>query len=148
MPSVIGEFRRRARSYPAMEELRPPLGPRSIILDLRGPIARAAVPGVCERVRGLLAPGNVDLVTVEVGGLVRPDHVALDALARLQLTARRLGRSIRLRHAGAKLRDLLVLTGLAEELPQCPGLFGTRWQSEEREQAWFDEKVDPADPAV
>lgn len=131
-----------------MEELRPPLGPRTIILDLRGPIARAAVPGLCERVRVLLAGGDVDLVTVEVGGLARPDHVAIDALARLQLTARRRGRSIRLRHVRAKLRDLLVLTGLSEELPWCGDLLGSRRKTEEWEKAGFDEEVDPADPTV
>jgi hypothetical protein len=132
----------------AMEELRPPLGPRTIILDLRESVARAAVPDLCERLRLLLVVGEVDLVTVEVGGLARPDHVAVDALARLQLTARRLGSSIRLRHARARLRHLLVLTGLSEQLPECADLPGTRRQPEEREQAWFDEEVDPSDPAV
>jgi ABC-type transporter Mla MlaB component len=131
-----------------MKELRPPLGPRTIILDLRGPLAQAAVPGLCERLRVLLAAGDVDLVTVEVGGLAGPDQVAIDALARLQLTARRLGGSIRLRHARANLRDLLVLTGLSKELPRCGDLVGPERKAEEREQAWLDEEVDPADPTV
>jgi ABC-type transporter Mla MlaB component len=117
-------------------------------MDLREPIARSAVPDLCERLRLLLAAGEVDLVTVEVGGIAGPDQVAIDALARLQLTARRLGRSIRLRHARAKLRDLLVLTGLSEELPSSGDLPRPRGKPEEREQARLDEEVDPADPAV
>jgi ABC-type transporter Mla MlaB component len=131
-----------------MKELRPPLGPRSIIMDLRGPIAQSSVPDLCERLRLLLVIGDVDLVTVEVGGLASPDQVAIDALARLQLTARRLGSSIRLRHAREKLRDLLVLTGLSEELPASGDLLGPGRQPEEREQARLDEEVDPADPPV
>jgi ABC-type transporter Mla MlaB component len=131
-----------------MEELRPPLGPRSIILDLQGPVARAAVPDLCERLRLLLATGDVDLVTVEVGALTEPDAAAVDALARLQLTARRSGSSIRLRHTRAKLRDLLVLTGLSEELPRCRDLLGTGRKAEERKQIRVDEEVDPADPTA
>lgn len=78
--------------------LRPPSGPRSIVLDVRSPIAPAAVPALCERVRVLLTVGVVEVITCEVGGLTEPDPGAVDALARLQLTARRLGRSIRLRN--------------------------------------------------
>jgi ABC-type transporter Mla MlaB component len=131
-----------------MEELRPPPGPRSIILDLQGSVARAAVPGLCERLRMLLATGDVDLVTVEVGALTDPDAVAVDALARLQLTARRLGSSIRLRHARAKLRDLLDVTGLSDELPRGGDLGRVGREAEEREQIRVDEEVDPADPTV
>jgi hypothetical protein len=44
----------------------------------------------------------------------RPDLGVVDELARLQLAARRVGYSIRLRHACPELAELLVLTGLAE----------------------------------
>jgi ABC-type transporter Mla MlaB component len=100
-----------------LEELRPPPGPRTVVLVLGGLITRAAVPWLCDRVRRLLEGGDADLVTCDVAALDNPDLAAIDALARLQLTARRMGRSIRLRHAQAKLRDLLALTGLCEELP-------------------------------
>lgn len=106
----------------AVDALRPPSGPRTIVLDVRGPIARAGVPALCERVRVLLAARDIDVVTCEVGAIADPDLVTIDALARLQLAARRLGRSIRLRHARAELQDLLVLTGLCDELPLCAGL--------------------------
>jgi ABC-type transporter Mla MlaB component len=105
-----------------LEALRPPSGPRTVVLDVRGPITRAGIPGLCERVRVLLAAGGIDVVTCEVGAIADPDVVTVDALARLQLTARQLGRSIRLRHARAELQDLLVLTGLDAALPLCAGL--------------------------
>lgn len=92
------------------------------MLDVPGPVARADVPALCERVRVLLAAGDIDVVTCEVGAITDPDLVTIDALARLQLTARRLGRSIRLRHARAGLQGLLVLTGLSDELPVCGDL--------------------------
>jgi ABC-type transporter Mla MlaB component len=102
---------------PTLNELRPPSGPRSVVLIVGGLISRAAVPWLCERVRRLLERGDADLVTCDVAALDEPDLAAIDALARLQLTARRMGRSIQLRHVQTKLADLLALTGLCEELP-------------------------------
>jgi ABC-type transporter Mla MlaB component len=131
-----------------LEGLRPPSGPRTIVLDICGPIARAAVPDFCDHVRLLLANGDVDLVTCEVGGLVHPDVTAVGLLARLQLTARRSGRAIRLRNARVELRELLALAGLRDELPVCPGLLAhPQRQPEQREQVRIDEEVDPADPS-
>jgi ABC-type transporter Mla MlaB component len=102
--------------------LRPPPGPRTVILDVGSPIPRAAVPGLCRRVHRLLCTRGADMVTCDVAALEKPDVTAIDALARLQLTARRLGRSIRLRNAPVMLRDLLNLTGLCDELPLSGGL--------------------------
>jgi ABC-type transporter Mla MlaB component len=134
---------------PTFEGLRPPSGPRTIVVDVCGPIARAAVPDLCEHLRLLLANGDVDLVTCEVGGLVNPDVTAVGALARFQLTARRSGRAIRLRNPQVELCDLLALTGLRDELPMCAGLLAQPYrQSEQREQVRIDEEVDPADPPV
>ena len=129
--------------------LRPPPGPKTVVLVVGGPIPRAAVPELCERVQRMLCTRGADLVTCDVAALAKPDLSAIDALARLQLTARRLGRSIRLRHARADLHGLLALTGLCEELPLSGGLpLEPYGQTEEREQVLVDEEVDPADPAV
>lgn len=137
------------KSPTPLDGLRPPPGPRTIVLDICGPIARAAVPALCAHVRLLLANGDVDLVTCEVGGLDHPDVTAVGALARLQLTARQAGRAIRLRNAQIELCDLLALAGLRDELPVCPGLLAQpQRQSEQREQVRIDEEVDPADPSV
>jgi ABC-type transporter Mla MlaB component len=60
---------------------------------------------------------NPDLVICDVGELLHVDVAAVDALARLQLTARRLGFQVRLRHASNELTELLGFMGLDEVLP-------------------------------
>ena len=45
-----------------------------------------------------------------------PDAGAIDTLARLELTARRLGLELRLRHASNELQDLLAFAGLRDVL--------------------------------
>jgi hypothetical protein len=47
---------------------------------------------------------------------VAPDAAALDALARIQLNARRLGLELELRHASDALVDLIAFAGLDEVL--------------------------------
>jgi hypothetical protein len=66
-------------------------------------------------------------IVCDVGALA-PDVAAVDALARLQLTARRLGYEIRLRDASVDLKDLLDFVGLRDVL----GVEAGR-QAEERE---------------
>ena len=57
------------------------------------------------------------MAVCDVEAVEAPDAVTIDALARLQLTAQRMGCRVELRHAGPALLDLLVLTGLAEVIP-------------------------------
>ena len=71
----------------------------------------------------------------------RPDLSTVDALARLQLAARRLGCSIRLRDACADLVGLLDLVGLRE----CLEVGG---QPEGGEQLGVEEVVVPDDPVA
>jgi hypothetical protein len=54
-------------------------------------------------------------ISCDVGALP-PDAAAIDTLARLQLTARRLGLELRLRHASSELQDLLAFAGLRDVL--------------------------------
>jgi len=54
-------------------------------------------------------------IAFDVGG-VAADGLALDALARLQLAARRFGLELRLCHASSQLLDLIALAGLGEVL--------------------------------
>jgi ABC-type transporter Mla MlaB component len=58
--------------------------------------------------------GDVVVTSWTLPGGRRADLGLIDELARLQLTARRLGCSIRLEQVDPQLRDLLVLSGLAE----------------------------------
>jgi len=91
--------------------------PQPILFAIRGPIARADLPGLCERVCALLEadPGPVALCDVQG---VQVDAVTVDALARLQLAARRRGCLVRLRDASAELRELVAFMGLSGVLPE------------------------------
>ena len=85
-----------------------------------GPITSEGIPALCERARMLLESCDAGRVACDVGALAEPDVVTIDGLARLQLTARRLGYRVELQRACGELEDLLVLTGLSDVLP-CAG---------------------------
>ena len=91
--------------------------PETITFAVRGPIAVSDLPGLCERVCGLLDRSRPDVALCDVAG-VDPDAVTVDALARLQLAARRYGCQVRLRHASSELVDLLGFMGLREVVPE------------------------------
>jgi hypothetical protein len=83
--------------------------------------------------------------TVEVdASAFAADVLTVDALARLQLSARRHGRRLRLRDASHDLQDLIDLVGLGEVLGIEP-----RRQPEEREQrVGVEEERELDNPAV
>jgi ABC-type transporter Mla MlaB component len=91
--------------------------PQSIAFAVRGPIARGDLPGLCERVCGLLEQSGVGLAFCDVSG-VSVDAVTVDALARLQLAARRHGCEVRLRHASHELLELVAFMGLRDVLAE------------------------------
>ena len=91
------------------------LRPRTITFAIGGPIDRSDVPALYERVCSLLAGTDAAVAVCDVSG-VAADAVAVDALARLQLAARRHGCRIRLEHTSAELRDLIAFMGLADVL--------------------------------
>jgi ABC-type transporter Mla MlaB component len=80
-----------------------------------GPIGRDDLPGLCDRVCALLRERGAGEARCDVTG-VAPDAVTVDALARLQLAARRLGCEVRLCNASAELRELIAFMGLREVL--------------------------------
>jgi ABC-type transporter Mla MlaB component len=86
-----------------------------IAFAIRGPIARADMPGLCTRVCALLEGTAGAVVLCDVRS-VAPDAVTVDALARLQLAAQRQGCRIRLQGASVELRDLVDFMGLANVL--------------------------------
>ena len=110
------------RASPALQPVarrwRP--GPGGTVLVMIGPITRDGIPSLCERARRLLGSCYPGPVACDVGALERPDAVTIDALARLQLTARRLGYRVELQRACGELEELLVLTGLGDVMP-CAG---------------------------
>jgi ABC-type transporter Mla MlaB component len=83
---------------------------------IRGPISRADLPGLSDRVCALLAETRAEVVRCEVNG-VEADAVTVDALARLQLAARRHGCRVRLCGASDGLLALVDFMGLEDVLP-------------------------------
>jgi ABC-type transporter Mla MlaB component len=124
-----------------------PPEPRTIVLLFEGPIDPADVQGLCERLSALIGGCDADVVICDVGA-VDSNAVTIDALARMQLTARRLGRQVRLRDACDELKDLLALIGLSDVVPCVGSVVESRGQTEQWEQGrGVEEEGDPADPA-
>jgi anti-anti-sigma regulatory factor len=107
------------------------------------------VPALCDNVCSLLGSSDAELVLCDVRAVVDPDVAAADALARLQLATRRLGRRMLVRNASADFTDLLVLMGLGEVLPLGGLRLEVGRQPEEREERLgVEEERELADPAV
>ena len=85
--------------------------PSTGILVIDGPIAAADVPRLCDRLLAVLSASDAEIVVCDVGTLPA-DATTIEALARLQLTARRLGRRIRLQRTSGDLDRLLEFAGL------------------------------------
>jgi hypothetical protein len=114
-------------------------------------IDRAGIAAVCERFASFAAADPAQpLIICDVGAVTDPDLVILSMLARMQLTARRLGCTIRLRRAQPRLTGLILFSGLGAVLPICSGLpLEAGWEAEQGEQpVHVEEVVDPPDPAV
>jgi ABC-type transporter Mla MlaB component len=91
--------------------------PQTVAFAVRGPISRADLPGLCDRVCALLERSCADVAFCDVHG-IDPDAVTVDALARLQLAARRHGCQVRLRNASSELVELVAFMGLTDVLPE------------------------------
>jgi hypothetical protein len=102
---------------------------------------------LCARVRRLQEASGAAVLICDVGAAAS-DCVTVDALARLQLTARRLDCRLQLRYASRELRALLDLTGLRGIVP-AEAASGVLADAEEREEALgVEERVHPDDPPV
>ncbi|WP_326598473.1 hypothetical protein [Streptomyces sp. NBC_01803] len=115
------------------------------VFVVRGPVARDDVPGLCERLAAHARRGGAAVLTVDVSALVAPpgggasNAVVVEALARMRLTAKRLGCRVQFLNVGGGLQGLLGWLGLGE----------MGGQPEEREEArGVQERVDPGDAAV
>jgi hypothetical protein len=127
---------------------------RMLLLVFEGTFSRADVAWVCSNVAGTLSTeGRSQEVVCDVAGLVRPDAVVVDGLARLQLAARRHGSRVVLRGASQHLQSLLALTGLTDVVPLCAGAVpGSSVEvvreTEQLEQPRVEEVRDPYDPSL
>ena len=89
---------------------------QTVEFSIHGPIARADLPGLSGRVCALLAGSGARVAVCDVRS-VEADAVTVEALARLQLAARRTGCRVRLRNASDELLALVAFMGLADVLP-------------------------------
>lgn len=123
-----------------------PPAPGGIVLVLDD---SAGIPVLCARLADLVRqPGA--LVVCDAAAIVDATIGTVEALARLRLTARRLGADLRIRHVPPPLRHLLALTGLEEVVePGGASALELQRQAEEREEPLYIEEVgDTADPAA
>ena len=104
-------------------------------------LTRADITALCGDLAEVLRGRDRGVVVCDVTG-VRPDVIALEALARLSLTARRHGWRLVVSGGSADLLELADLLGLTDAL-----LEPVR-QPEQREQAGgVEEVVDRGDPS-
>ena len=89
----------------------------ALVFTVTGPIAPADLPGLCDRVCALLSESRACEAYCDVRG-VPVDAGTVEALARLQLAARRHGCRVLLRNASRELQELVSFMGLADVLPQ------------------------------
>ena len=82
--------------------------------DLGSVLVHAGAGGLCERVQRLLEGADGDVVVCDVARVRAPDITTVAALARVSLTARRFGRTLRLCHPPPALVELVELAGLAD----------------------------------
>ncbi|MEB8338595.1 STAS domain-containing protein [Streptomyces endophyticus] len=118
------------------------------VVVLAGPIRSGDAPRLCERLHAAL-PG-APTVICDVSRVTTADLATLDALARMQLAARRAGSRMVLRDPPAGLGVLLELAGMADVLG-APDREGSGVEmvrdAEQREPALrVQEAVVPRDP--
>nr|WP_308294564.1 STAS domain-containing protein [Streptomyces sp. RKAG290] len=97
------------------------LTPATFIVS--GRVTRAGVPHLCSDLEAILATSDATVVDCDVGGIVQPDLVSVEAIARLSLVARRSGgRQLRLLGTRPEFQHLLDLVGLGEviEIAEAP----------------------------
>ncbi|MFJ9180673.1 STAS domain-containing protein [Streptomyces sp. NPDC102360] len=133
-------------SYVAASPLSPESPP---VVVLTGPIRTGDAPRLCERLSAAV-PG-APTVTCDVSGVTTADLTTLDALARMQLAARRAGSRMVLRDPPAGLAVLLGLAGMADVLGAPADRRGSGVEMVRDAEQWepalrVQEAVEPRDP--
>jgi hypothetical protein len=121
----------------------------TLVFEIQAPITRADLPGLCDRVCGLLEGTDADVAYCRVTG-IEPDAVAVDALARLQLAAHRHASRVRLVDASSELLELVAFMGLRDVLPDNRrlGLEPVGQPELRKQRLGVEEEGELADPPV
>lgn len=124
--------------------------PRTIRLVVRPGLAPGDMRPLADRLVRVLRRDDVAEVLVDVSRVRSPDIGYVDALARLQLGARRYGSRVRLIGPCPRLLELLALVGLEEVLPADDGWSGDLHREAEHGEEPVDIEVgvDPGDPVA
>jgi anti-anti-sigma regulatory factor len=120
----------------------------TIDVIVSGPISPAETRRLCDRIHATLERSGATVVVCDVGAVVAADAAVVDVIARLQLTARRLGCEVRVRHAHPRLRELLRLMGLSGVVPLCSpssGVDGGREVEQGEQPRRVEKETDPGD---
>ena len=119
------------------------------VLVVAGPITAAEdVGALCDKLRAVIANSAARTVVCDVGALPATCGT-VEALARLQLTARRAGRRVRLQRTSPELERFLHFAGLAEALGARALVVERERHAEQREEPRdVEEAVDRDDPPV
>ncbi len=123
---------------------------RAIRVVVHPELTRADIWVLADRLVRRLRDGNVATVLVDASRVQTPDLVYVEALTRLQLSARRNGSRVRLIGPCPRLLELLAVLGLDDMLAaDGEGSGELHRQAEHREQP-IDVKVgvDPGDPVA
>lgn len=92
----------------------------TVVFTITGPIARSDLPGLCSRVCALLERSGAETAFCDVTG-VEPNAATVDALARLQMAAKRRGCRVHLHNASDELMELVAFMGLEDVLVEVRG---------------------------
>jgi hypothetical protein len=105
------------------------------------------VPRRAAKTTVVLLRGDAEVASWPLAAGTPPDLSVVDHVARLQLAARRLGCSIRLRDACGQLWELLDLTGLAGVVNSAGALdVEVGGEPERGEEVGVEERVESGDP--
>ena len=124
--------------------------PTIFVFAIDGRIDRADIPAMCDRFREDLQRAGPDRVVCDVTALIAPDAAVVDALARLRLTARRLGLQMFLSDAPMELDVLLSLMGLRDVLrfDHASGVEPLGQPEHREERLGVQEERDSGDPTA
>ncbi|APY86716.1 STAS domain-containing protein [Streptomyces alfalfae] len=115
------------------------------LIRISGPLRPDDVPRLCEQVADARHGAGADVIC-DVTAVTTSDLATVDAIARLQLAARRAGRRIRLRNPAPALLALLGLVGLTELLGLVVEM--ERHPEEGEPPLGVQEAVEAGDPAL
>jgi anti-anti-sigma regulatory factor len=89
------------------------------VFPIAGSLTSEVIPALCQQLTSLMKCTSAKVIVCDLAELESFNLATIDALAQLQLTARRHGREIQLRHLPQRLKALIKLCGLEQTLKEA-----------------------------